>query len=262
MKKSLYFREMYGRQNMLKSYALTFLLGISSPFRLILEPFLRKHMGERYFSSFNVITVGIVLLIIPFMGQGTLLMWYRYSQYDGYSNMLIDFLLKYTTWYAFVFAFLYYSNIRRIEIKRDPSVFDFGKFSLSSGRIHPFFFKLKIGGRSFTIREIETLVEPGLFFIGGLLLYLFGQNVGLLFIISSIVYSLSYFGAYYKGDNFVMDLIDDGIVSEEHYRGLVLDEPVDKTRGVRFYTHKPTSREDREKLSAAFVDDGYFVPVK
>ena len=57
----------------------------------------------------------------------------------GYDNHSWKFILHYASWYLFVIAFIFYSWQRQSEIKRNPTVFDFGKYSLSSGVIHPFF---------------------------------------------------------------------------------------------------------------------------
>lgn len=252
---NLYYRTVYGRQNIIKIFVLDLFLTISSPFRSLIENFTRRNFGERYYSFSSSLFVALLLLIIPLLGQGALIMYLKYSRsYGGQSDILWDTISKYASWYIFTGAFIYFSYLRWKETKRNPSVFDFGKFSYSMGQINPAFFKFQIGGKRFDVRQIETLIEPALAFGIGLLLWLIGQNVGVLLMIASIVYSLSYFGAYYKGDCFVMDMIDEILMNEESEKSFVGDYPSEECRGVRFHARKPTSEDLRRKVASRFTE--------
>jgi hypothetical protein len=253
MKKNLYYKTVYGRSNVLKNSILIFFFTFSSYPRLLLEVFIRKNFGERYFSFMSAITVTILLSIFPFVSAGISQM----LSFGGYGRSfdLGDVFQHYFTWYLFLIAFMYKCMERNDEVKRLPSVFDFARFSLSTGERHPRILDFKWKGKRLDIREIETLVEPGLFFFIGLFLMLIGQSVGTLLLISSIFYSLSYVAAYMIGDNFIMDRIDEMICNEELVNSFVEDKDSSETRGFSTYGRKPADPETRRRLADAFVED-------
>jgi hypothetical protein len=141
------------------------------------------------------------------------------------------------------------------EVKRLPSVFDFARFSLSTGEIHTQILAFQWQGKKVDIRTIETVVEPALFFFIGILLKLFGQSVGTLLVVCSIFYSLSYVAAYVMGDHFVMDKIDEMICNEEMVSSFVEGRNPSETRGVPFYGRRPTDPETRRMLADTFIED-------
>lgn len=249
MQKNLYYRQVLSRRNVLLETIQDFFLKIASYPRLLIEVFLRKNFGVRYFSTSAVTIVGLMLLIYPLMSRGIISIFSRSSVSKSHSNLLTDFGL----WYLFVFAFLYFSFRRWQEVRRNPSVFDFAKVSLYAGDVHPFFYDFKIGDRSFSIRTIEIYLEAAPFFIAGLLLWAVGQNLGLLFIVASVCYSISYAATYKKGDNFVMDLIDDILYNEAKYENFVEDSSTEQPNSPRFYMNKPKDKKQREKLANAMV---------
>ena len=165
----------------------------------------------------------------------------------------LSFLKRYLSWYLFLVAFLVASFFRAKEIIRRASNYDFDRFSLSTGDIHPFFYNFKVGGLKFSVREIETVLEPLAFFIVGLILQLLGQKLGELIIVSSFFYYLSYAGAYKNGDDFVMDRIDEMIMNEEMSDAFVHDN-AQNAKGVRFYADKPARRDLRRKVAASMVE--------
>lgn len=253
MKKNLYYKTVYGRRNVLKNSILIFFFTFSSYPRLLLEVFIRKNFGERYFSFMSAITVTVLLSIFPFASAGITHM----LSFGGYGRSfdLGDVFQHYFTWYLFLIAFMYKSMERDEEVKRLPSVFDFARFSLSTGERHPRILAFKWKGKSLDVRQIETLVEPGLFFFIGLFLMLIGQRVGMLILISSIFYSLSYVAAYMIGDNYIMDRIDEMICNEEMVNSFVEGRDPSETRGFSTYGRKPTDPETRRRLADAFVED-------
>lgn len=253
MKKNLYFRHVLRRENRLQNAMFDFFLrGCSYP-RLLLEIFIRANFGQRYFSAASTMTVGVLLALLPI----GLRLLPTPAHYDSYQDMAADqgwhFWWHYATWYLFLVAFGYFSWVRSKEIRRNPSVFDFGKLSLYSGDIDPRFFSIQPFGKRPTIRQVETLIEPALFCAAGCAFWAIGQRLGPLLIISSIFYSLSYAGAYKKGDNFVMDKIDEMILNED-LEETFIDGLVNPVRGVRFYGERPNDKRLRRKLADAMIE--------
>jgi hypothetical protein len=251
MSKNLYFRAAFQRENLLKTFFLDAFLKISSYPRLILEVFIRKNFGQRYFSLASVITALVMLLIVPVLAN-------RLPSFSSdYDAPEPSFWSRYTTWYLFVGAFCYFAYLRWNEIRRNPSVFDFGKFTLYSGDINQRFFKIRLFGRP-TVRQIEIFFEPALFIFTGLFLMLLGQKLGDLLMFCSVFYCLCYHAAYRQGDNFIMDIIDEKIMNEEMENGFVDEMLAENTRGVRFYMNKPTSHDLRQKVAESFIEKDSF----
>jgi len=238
MKKNLYYATVYQRNNLLRDFILSFFLGISSYPRLILEVFLRKNMGERYFSLASAITIAVVLAFIPMS-----ILRFEYPLFTVIARNLL--------YYAFLAAFLVFSAFRYREVKREPSVFDFARFSKTGGRVNPIFFKIKLFGREPDIRTVEIWYEALPFFVLGWLLILLGLGtfLGPLLVICAIIYSLSHAGGYKRGDDFLMDKIDEIICNEDLTDAFVKDR--ESPRGFRWYGKKPSSEDLREE----YVED-------
>lgn len=250
MQKNLYFKSVLRRKNHFKNFILDAFLAVASYPRLLLEVFIRKNFGERYFSASAVFTIAFILGIYPLVAHK---MYETYSRYLGNGDS--GFWWHYISWYFFLAAFLYFSWLRHKEVKRNPSTFDFGRFSLCTGDIHPAFRNVKISGNQPTIRTIEIYLEPAFFTGLGIVLMLFGQALGSWLIVFAIMYSLSYAAAYKHGDDFVLDIIDDGIMNEELEEAFVENPEGDNKRGVRFYTRKPKSVSLRRRLSKSFIEN-------
>lgn len=209
-------------------------LAVASYPRLLLEVFLRKNMGERYFSVASVVTVFILLAALPFVEARTI----------SFAVIANNFL-----YYLFLAVFLYMSSRRFQEISRLPSVFDFGRYSLAKGEVHPLFFQLRRGDEPYDIRTIQTILEPSIFFIAGVLLISMDQKLlGGVLAASSVMFSLSYYAAFDSGDHKVMDEIDKIILSEEMVKAFVDDEDPSHTRGVQFFGRKPADRGFRQRV--------------
>lgn len=251
MQKNLYFQSTLRRQNLLKTFFLDGFLALASYPRLLLECFIRRNFGQRYFSWATVITVAIIVALLPIISNGISSL--ASNGYKGRGSG--SFWTSYATWYLFLIAFLYFAWRRSREVKLNSSIFDFSRFSLYSGNLHPFFRKLKINGRVQNVRTIETLLEPAAFLIVGIVLILLGQTLGILLVVSALAYSFSYSAAYRNGDNFIMDKIDQIIMNEELTNAFVEDMDGDKTRGVRFHMEKPKSKILRKKLVSSFLEN-------
>lgn len=243
-KVNIYYNTVYKRGLGLKLFLLGLVFSISSIPRLIMEVFIRRSMGERYFNFSLAIIVGVILTILPFALT---------AGFMGLSTMKIT--AKYLSWYIFMAAYFYFTVQRWNEVRREPSVFNFGKFSLSTGYWLPFFNTITIFGKRSNPRKIAIFYEPGLFVIGGLVLYLLGQQLGILCMTCGVIYSLSYMAAYKQGDEFVMDQIDEMICNERMYDSFVLSKMPEETQGFNFFGRGPDNQEQREDLMDSFFAD-------
>ena len=234
MKKNLYFRSVYGRSSFLNTLLALF-YQISSFPRLLMEVFIRKNMGERYFSFSASIILSLffiahfIMSVIAF-GRGPAVV-----AYGGYFSM------------AFAVGFLYYANIRRKEVKMGPQTVDFEKFSLSSGEFTGWFKQQAKAGRSTAM--MEKYIEPAPFLIGGIILAIIPitRVLGFAFIISSVIYSLSYMGAYVIARNSVLDIIDEKISGEVMKRAMDgMDQ--ETTKGFTFRGPVPQDPEQRKQV--------------
>src|SRR5690554_2899161 len=252
MEKNLYFRSVLLRKNYIKEAIFDFFLGIASFPRLVIEVFIRKNMGRRYFKRSAATLVAFFMLLLPFFVQLISISFSRYGY--GRPDGIWDTIKSNWLWYLFVVAFCVFSYLRYKDIKRIKDRFDMKHFSLSSGDILPFFLSLKYKGKQFSFRQIEIYIEPLAAFLIGLLCIIIGQNLlGWFLIVCSISYSIGYAASYAKGDDFILDKIDEIICNEQLSDAFVSDElTID---GFRFYGDKPKSKEWRQKVYEKFYED-------
>jgi hypothetical protein len=273
MKTNLYYKDYYRRVEAAGENVMFVYLKIASYPRLLLEVFIRKNFGERYFSFGKSLRMALVLAIIPFFHFQLVGLYYKIkgwfsiedqftslhaqaTLYEAFEKISVPFFfITYSTWYIFLAAFLVMAFKRRQEIKRNPSVFDFKKFSLYGGDFNPRFFSFKIGGKQPNVRTVETLIEPTFFLVIGIVLLVLDQWVGLLLTLSSLMYSFSYVIAYRMGDHFVMDKIDQMISNEELMNSFVENKPARQTRGFRVFGSRPKDKETRERVAEKFFVD-------
>lgn len=249
--KETYFRVLFKRENVVKNFLLKLFIGSTSFCRLIIEVFIRRNMGKRYFNLPAAFFTALFLFIVPMLP-----MVFPVFLNSYYAPTFWGTIKEYWVWYLFIAVFLFFSYLRYKDIKHIKALYDFNHFSLSSGEILPFYWQLKFKGKPFTPRTLETFIEPLPFFIGGILMMILGQKLlGALFIFSAIVYCISYARAYAIGDEFMYDKIDKRICNEEIARTFVTDEPTG--RGFRFYGEKPNSKETREEIYKDMVDDDF-----
>lgn len=250
MKRNIYYRSGFGRQNNIKVGILGFALAFCSYPRMLIEVFIRKDFGERYFSFSTLVIFAVLLFIAPLPFLARIEKPFQF------------FLFHFVTWYAFVFYFVYTGWQHKKTLKRSPSVFDFARYSGSSGSIHPKFYAFKYRDKSFDIRQIECYLEPLLFLLIGSGLLLLTQFIGAVFIVCSIIYGLSYMGDYYVGDIFIMGLIDEMICNEAFEKTFVQDKDED-VRGFRSRFKRPTTEELRKQvLGQIITTDDEFVEVR
>lgn len=270
MQKNLYYRSIMRRENTIKKFFLSLFTFFASGARLLLEVFIRKGFGERYFklSAAAILTVefGFLPFLLVFLQRKLWAVlqvaapmgnsWSDETMGESVAASPVEpsFWAGYTGWYLFVAAFLLFSIKHHLDQKRDPTVFDFQKFSLYGGALQSYtqkipFFKTK------NARLRECFVEPLFFMVIGILLILIHQYVGWLLVICSIFYSVSYISAYEAGDNFVMDRIDEMISNQEMEKSFVDGADADDTRGFTFRGHRPEREEYRRALLPSIITD-------
>ena len=252
MKKNLYYQTVFQRSHFFRDVFTDFMLAISSWPRIVLEVFTRKNFGERYFSFSRTIKIAVILALLPYWKVSSELMAVSWAGGDFNTSL---FLKIYLTWYIYIVLFILASIKRLNEVKHLPSVYDFKRFSLSSGEINSHFFNFKLFGKEPSIRTVETIIEPGFFVAMGLILSFLGQPIGTLILWCAIIYALSYMAAYRKGDHFVMDKIDEMICNEEMVESFVNDKKPEDTRGFKMMGGKPDDPELRRKVVTRFFED-------
>jgi len=247
MKKEEYYNQVFRRENVIKSFIFSFFLGIASWPRLLIEVFLRKEMGERYFSLSTGIIEATVLGMLPILESKIFLNREDYS--------VIGIILQNWALYIFLAVFVYKCFERKREIKRNKAEFDLTRFTLSTGNINPLFYQIKIQGKEATIRQISIYLEPAVPFVIGLILLGLGQGLGGLLITASICYSISYAAAFHAGDNYILDKIDQMICNENLAESFVMDERPEDTKGFYAYGPRPDNFNLRRKVLDSMNDD-------
>lgn len=255
MKKTLFFHSSTKRAVAIRSTIVSFCLGMGSYPRLLLEVFIRKNFGHRYFTFADALILSVTVSIIPIFSflKYKLLLFIYTSRFNTNQEMpffsWVDFTRNYLLWYAFVGYFLWVSYQRKKEIKVNISEFDFTRYSLYSGDFHPKLVKIKVPFyKQTTIRQTQIFVEPAPFFAIGIVLIIFGQPLGWLLFICSIVYSCFYTGAFAIGDSYVYDMIDDMIINKNLEKVFVHDVSADEAQGFRTEVTKPTDKNFRKEL--------------
>lgn len=251
MKKNLYYALVYKRDNAIKEFIYNAFYDFGCFMRIYIEVFIRKGFGERYFNI--VSAIGAVLLVGLYLGIHEMI-WL--TSHDLFSSLAgpahayreHHFLKDNCLLFIYLAAFLYVSIRHHLAMKQEPSTFDFQKFSKYGGRIHPFFYNLKLNGKEADPRTVEIFYEPLPFFIAGILISFTGQSLGWFLIFVSIFYGLSYYAAYYKGDTLILDRIDEMILNGEMENTFVNDDTPENSRGVKFYAKKPNSKELRQMV--------------
>ncbi len=235
MEKTFHYSSQFMRQNFLKRFIYATFYSICSYPRLLIEVFIRRNMGERYFSLVYCITAAVVLGGIPFLWPSLRL----------FGTVFI--LTRFWSWYAFLTAFLVFSGKRHLEVKHKPGVFQLAKYSKSRGEDSPFFDRFFIFFKTTNLRLLDIVFEPMMPFAAGLFLLLIGQTpLGWLLVGCSIIYSLSMAAGYYYGDQMVMDILDKIILNEERAESFRTNTP--PKRGVGFHPDLPDLQSLREDI--------------
>jgi len=225
-----------GRGNRIFENITDFFFSLSSYPSYIVEVFLRKKFGERYFTTTHAILISIVMLGI----------WFAIGKQG---REIIGF-----TWLIFIAAFLVQAIRHRLEMKKYGTAYNFDRFSYSDGEILPFWWKIidtKVFGIIITRYKVLIYLEPAIPIILGLHFSLipFTRGVGILLFISGLLFSFRSFMKAQRARNMVLDMIDEKIVMEAKHDVLVEEKPMSETKGISFPIELPKSRELREELS-------------
>ena len=265
MQKNLYYRTTFQRVNLFKRFILSIFEAFSGVARSLLEVFTRKNFGERYFLLSSALWIAFILAIIPvvivkFLSRAQLpAEAYDFDSIEPVQQAAqtasASLMPDYLTWYIFIALYVGMAVKHHLDIRRNPSVFDFDHFSLSSGEINPLFLKIKIPFIQTNFRTIECFFEPAVFFLLGVILWMAGQNLGILLVFTSIAYSFNYMNDYMYGDIFIMDKIDEMIANEEMEDAFVNGLDESQTRGFRIRGKRPKDEDMRRKLLASMVGE-------
>lgn len=254
MKKNVYYKDVYCRVNVINLILDHITTGIGSWSNMLVEVFLRRNFGERYFTLATAITVICILFFIP-IGLGD---FFSFSRHYSRSSSG-EFWAKYTTWYLFIVAFAYFSFLRLKETYRNPSTFDFEKFSLSSG--YKFlYYKIekedKVGWINH--RNYEILIEPAMAIFIGALLRACGQPLGILFIVVGVILFFSKSAVYRGGDKALLDKIDEIICNEDLGEILSSRPGTVSKRGLEHKGKQPRDPKKGQLLADEFSYDAEF----
>lgn len=235
-KKFSYFYQTYGRTNLLQEWLYDFFFTFSSWPRLVMEVFIRRNMGERYFSLASVITVAVLLAGLPLVQSGG-------------SGSLGEVLKDNFCWYLFLAAFIGFGLKRWQEVLTLPSVFDLERFSMSSGLSFDFLYDLGVSSRMMAL-----VLEPAMAILPGLILVLIDQKMlGVLLLVCGFVYSMSYLAAIARANNNIMDKMDTIICEGELHDAIVKKKDPRQTRGFQFLGTVPEDIETRERVYNSFA---------
>ena len=244
MKKNLYFRSVLKSESSAIQGLGLFFLAITTLFRSIVEVFMRKNFGERYFGLGYTLIVTILCLIME--GFYAITTYKGGSIWSGLDYSLIIFLIVY--WIV---------SIRRAkEIDYNPSVFDFEKFSLYSGDTHPYLAsRTEIGKWTLNPRNTKLYFEPIPFYVLGVLLLLipFTRLTGLVLIIGASCHTMATKIEFSLARGFLLDKIDEIICNEDLYEAFVNDTP--SKRGLSWIGPKLNNQENMDKVFPHFFDD-------
>lgn len=229
--KSLYYQVYVQRGNINEQMWNVIQLFLSIPV-MIPEVFLKRRMGERYFSLPTVI---LTMFALGYLKK-------FYSAGYGWTGDI--------TFIPFMIAYAIMTVVCIVEIRRAPSVFDFKRFSLDRGTSYDFFFKIKFFGKEPSQRTVNVFYEPIFCLLIGLLLILCSQFLtGMVICLCAACLFVDRSMSAIRGDHYIMDMIDQILVNQAASQNFVQNEEVSPT-GVPFLMKKPNSVELREQVAA------------
>lgn len=249
-----------GRENVLYKGLINFMYGISGPARTMLEVFSRSQFGERYFRLSSALLTAVVMAIVPFiidLMSGTPMS--RAVEYYKRKNGIAEeepFVSEYLFWYIFLLAFVIMSIRHYVEKRRRFAVFNTLHYTKDKGTVHAFFKKIHLPFMPNTLRNIECYIEPGLFFLIGVFFYIIGQKVGVLLMVSGVLYSFSYIRLYQWGDDRVKDINDRGIVQRHMEAWFVTGFDEEETDGYRYRGDRPGDQAIRRRMLPELMPSG------
>jgi hypothetical protein len=193
-------------------------------------------MGERYFS----ISLAIIMVLLVFLTYGFL---------PGYVQREMD-----KSWMLFMLIFIIAALIRRFEIKKFGSTYNYDRFSYTDGEQLDFLNGLY--GREYLGIKINqfilyVFIEPLLPLLTGILFSLipFTRSAGIFILICSVSFAIRNFLKAHAARSYVLDIIDEHLAQEWKYDAIVEGKPKSETKGIGLPIDLPPSRDLREDLS-------------
>ncbi len=268
MKTNRYYRTVLQRSNSFVQWFTGLFDAFASSCLLLLEVFIRKDFGKRYFNFQSVIQLAFLLAVIPvlilkvpeWLGMMGLGSSPSLSTFDGtipapVSRKLSSLFPRYLCWYVFIAGFLAIGLWHQIAMMFGKPANDTYKFSLYSGTFHPLFERIKIPGILVNGRLVECLLEPLFFFVIGVFFWMIGQTLGYLLMFASFTYAMHYVGSYRKGDHFVMDILDGMISNAEMENAFVKGLDGSQTNGFQFRGTLPADEELRRTMLPLILEE-------
>ena len=249
-----YFKENFMRENFITLLFLRILSIFEGPARLLLSVFIRHKFGERHFNIITASFLGLTMispLILNMTGVGDKV------SYLSWINSFNFF------WFLFVVAYSIMAFRHHRDMGFSLTKYDFTKFSLHDGdKMIPWSAILEKMGihQKLNPLMIEVVIEPMAFLIIGIVFSIlpFTRAVGIVLILSSITYSASYFGAYWKSRNSILNKNDERICNEDMARLFVGDIQMpglpENTR-IKMPTIVPENREIGEDIYRRMTPD-------
>lgn len=231
-----------GRKSVITNLAKDLLFALSSYPSYIIEVFLKKNMGERYFTFSIAVTISLAMLF-PWFFRG---------------SIMRDFLGL--PWLLFTLAFLVMSIRRRMEIKRFGFAYDFDRFSYSDGEKLHFLYNIvgnKIGSITITRYLVLVLIEPAIPILIGLLLMLSSYTfpVGFLIFSCGILFCYRSVMKAYAARDIILDMIDEQITAKWNHDVIMEEKPQSQTAGLHFPIDLPESKTFRQNFVNSINDD-------
>ena len=246
-KARLYFRKIYPYVSFFREILFGFFSVLAHLPARIVEIFLRRNFGERYYS--------LDAPVIMFLAMSyPLYIWISTGSYEFIQMMGFSWF-----WILFSFVFLGFAIKRKREINHDLQSFDDAKYSMYSGDEWSIWYRFenklpRLFKRDTFFYNIERVYEGGLFLIVGFVFLFipFSRYVGVLLIFSGASYMFTMYLRYLKSRDMVLDQIDDKIHNEDMHDAFTNDK---SKRGFRWFGPKPDDPQFRETIAESLVDE-------
>ena len=224
------------RVNLFYAFIIGSLASLSSWPASIIEAFMRRKFGERYFTLSTCLSIFIIMLI------GGVAM----ADKIGYAYFI--------TWFIFAGIYLWFSIRHRLEIKKYGTAYDFERFSLCDGRIHKFWWQIigkEYGGIKVNRYLVHVLLEPAVPVLVGFILIAnpYTRAVGTLLMVCGILFAFRSFVKAQSARNSVLDIIDDQITAQYQREVIMEEKPMEETAGLYLPIELPTNPELRGKIA-------------
>lgn len=250
------FHVSFERKSFIKSQILPIFFSFASYPRLLLEVFLRKNFGRRYFSLSTCLMIAIVMFFYPFLKAYLYLNFpHTFSTMDsdfttGHElaiNQQQDYLASYEALLLFVIVFCGFAISHKIDLVIKPSGFNFSEHSMYCGDILPIFLKVRFLGKPVSLFVITIFLEPLFFFMAGYILHQYEQKLGLILMICSVWYSLSYIAAFAAGTRLAQDL------SDKYVANKALSDVIDMLKALPEHGEYSQIKPAKETLNTMFI---------